>query len=559
MSAPQLKPKCERKDGKKRQRASGAGAVSGPLKGGSPGNSFTIPKRKKEHKRAKALKAASEGQHKFPTVKRELNQEKRARDAGSGGGNSARMVYVPKQANTLPPMGLGLTGTMPALEASSSTVAPHNPDVGGHVQDRNSAKAMMSLAVVAASVAANDAATEAAAAAAAAAVATTPAPPAPAPPKALGLKKRLHQRVQCDEASANSTPAFSPKKLLKHRLLAAQAHQDAVQAHQNAAASTATPALMPKREMSADHGSVNSSYNRGGDGRDTPAGCRGWYPAAATGENRVASQGEPKDARFDARGDGANRARQGGSGFVVGVGQGDGAARERGLQGRDGGFGGREGGAAGEGALSGRRVGDVNGEYNRQHGMDNMDEGGGGGGDGCVGGGGGDFNTRCVGGAAGGEGNDRDGRDRAIGGDSGYHQADFCAGFDGGRNAPNGVHATAGGVRRGSEEEGGRYAGDVDAVRRRKGGVADDMKWPGGGGDRRDVARQHGYQSSFGQQRPRGQQVRKCGSTWVWAARRESRRRTCCVLMYFTGEGYRLALWLVSLLVGLLGFFRFLV
>ncbi|CAM9413826.1 unnamed protein product, partial [Scytosiphon promiscuus] len=223
MSAPQLKPKRERKDGKKRQRASnatGAAESSSPRAGAGTRTSLPTPK-PKEGKRSKAAK--EESGPKLPKVKREDDEVEPPRAPG-GNRSANRMVTAPRKASISPRVGLGLT------EAKDEMSAVRHADLSGsHNNDRSPSKAMMSLAVAAASVAASEAAIAAAVAAASAAAA-----PAAAPPKALGLKKLLHQRVQHDEA--NSNPAFSPKKLLKHRLLAAQ---------QTAAASTPTSDSAP--------------------------------------------------------------------------------------------------------------------------------------------------------------------------------------------------------------------------------------------------------------------------------------------------------------------------
>ncbi|CAM9291849.1 unnamed protein product, partial [Hapterophycus canaliculatus] len=73
MSAPQLKPKRERKDGKKRQRASSAAGTaesSSPRAGAGVGNSNSLPAPKpKDGKRSKAAK--EEAAPKPPKVKRE--------------------------------------------------------------------------------------------------------------------------------------------------------------------------------------------------------------------------------------------------------------------------------------------------------------------------------------------------------------------------------------------------------------------------------------------------------------------------------------------------------
>lgn len=61
----------------------------------------------------------------------------------------------------------------------------------------------------------------------------------------------LNQRAQCDEASSNSSPPFSAKKLLKHRLLAAKTHQD------SASVSSSSPKMEELEDSSGSHGRDN--------------------------------------------------------------------------------------------------------------------------------------------------------------------------------------------------------------------------------------------------------------------------------------------------------------
>lgn len=314
MSAPQLKPKRERKDGKKRQRASTTGGTASPRGTAGNGNAFTIPKRKKEPKRIKVPNEAVDPGVKSLREKRPEKEEKHAirdvassRNSGDGGGISARLAKAPP-TSLAPRIGLGLTDMPMDMPTTHDPAFTSSGGAGGVRHERTPSKSMMSLAVAAASVAANEAAMEAAEKAKASATTAAPAP-TPAPPKALGLKKMLHQRVQSDEASANPMSAFSPKKLLKHRLLTAQADQDAA---------SSVLAMKPKTEMAENnhtsanrpggHGSMNRYRNddvrSSREDETVRANSRDRYPAhadhdaGAVGEaNRLGN----RDAHFNAR------------------------------------------------------------------------------------------------------------------------------------------------------------------------------------------------------------------------------------------------------------------
>lgn len=391
-----------------------------------------------------------------------MKEEKRLRNADEAsesnrGSSYARMVKAPMEAKALPRVGLGL------MDAPQETLPISGDlDFGGGMQDRSPpSKAMMSLAVAAASVAASEAATAAAAAAAVAAVAV--APPAPAPPKALGLKKLLHQRVQCDEASANPMSAFSPKKLLKHRVLAAQA--------QTQQASTIVPVVAPKVEVAEDRG---RGYRN--DGQDARA-SRGWYPAEGTSVGRRFPR---EDGGFDGRANGTR------SGADVGERPGAGG-NMRGDEGRDRGYG-KSGECSVDGgsttadvATNGRHVGEDRG-YNGRHGMDAVD--------------GRNFNGH-LGREAGDEPGFRGSGDKGL--DAGCHGGGVSRESHGAR-----------GMQRGSEERGGTFAQEVDVSEHAREGGGSAMGWRGGGEEGRDAARDQGYQSSYRQQhRSRGQTVRE--------------------------------------------------
>lgn len=220
--------KEEKKEDKKRPRPGASAAVPSPKGSKEVGGSFTIPKRKKEVKSLSS--SGSPRSSKEKKEKRREKEEKRAaredeaaadgaeKSSNSGSRSSNRMVKGTKQAKLVPRVGLGLSDD--ATASSSTGLLIGAPDYGGTGDWQDESKkslkgTSMSFADAAASVAASAAASEAAAAAAA-------APVASAPPKALGLKKLLHQRVQYDEieaAGGNPSSTFSPKKLLKHRIL----------------------------------------------------------------------------------------------------------------------------------------------------------------------------------------------------------------------------------------------------------------------------------------------------------------------------------------------------
>lgn len=502
MSAPQQKPKRERKEGKKRQRASssaaGTGASSPRAGAGTVTDSaFTIPKRKKEGKRTKA--SMEEGGLKSPRIKREEKEEKFPGDdvavavASSGGDNSAnRMVIAHHKANISPRVGLGLADATDNMSA----MRYHQDMSGGcRINDRNSSKSIMSLAVAAASVAASEAAVAAASAAAAA--------PAPAPPKALGLKKLIHQRVQHDEANSNS--AFSPKKLLKHRLLAAQQ----APAPQPAASSVPT---------------ASSASMRGGTGGSMDETRSSGYPGQ--GEQRRAPPASDGQC-FDNGNMGGRSGLSGGhamdpsrSDVMDGGGRGGGGYDERDR-------------VAAEGVLKCRTVGE-GGDHNKLRAMGVMNDdangrgynnlGGedGGGGDGGGGGGGSSGATeRSYHGEV----------DRGRASASGDHrrEAKFGGGgYDAGPNA-NGMHA--GGVwRGGSADRHGEGAKDAVAgekwseVGRRRAEVGGM-----GGAEGIDTQRQQGYNSApYGQELKVGQQVRG----WNNRLTRGGRLSQFCVAQY---------------------------
>lgn len=522
MTAPQQKPKRERKDGKKRQRASSATAGSPRDSGEGAGTSFTIPKRKKEQKRAKAQgpprggASAQEGleSHKSPRVKMEGKEGKPTRDAaaggggGDGGGSSTRIANAPKQPRVLPRMGLGLADAAAAAEI----LAMRGQDVCGSRHARIPSKSMMSLAVAAASVAASEAAAAVAAAATvaatAAAAAPPPAPAPPAPPKALGLKKLLHQRVQYDEASANPTSAFSPKKLLKHRLLAAHANQQQASSAPAPAPTLATtpataPALAPTPKMEG------GGLGYGVDEKNEPS---------PRGDPATTGGGPCEGGRFEGGGDNGSAGGRwegdggsGGGGFT--------ASREGEVGGRGFGgaatFGGGRRVVAADGAtVNGGHAGE-SGDYSRRYGMRVGGEdsggvggiGGSGGGGGAGGGSGGGSNGQDLGGDVGGEESLGDGRNRAMG--AGCDKGEVGAGEDREPNPLNGMHV-APGVRKGNpKEEAMRFAQGADAAERSHGGGGDAGRWPGGGEvERRDAPREHEHPApSFGRHSHDGQEV----------------------------------------------------
>ncbi|CBJ31005.1 conserved unknown protein [Ectocarpus siliculosus] len=454
MSAPQLKPKRERKDGRKRQRTSTAAVAgsSSPRAGADAGGNFTIPKLKKPGKKrnkAAAAAAGEEGEAKLSPriVKREEEKDELTTAAAvlASSANSAnrnRMVKAPQKAEISPRVGLGLTASTDEMSAATLRY----PDLSGsRNNDKSPTKAMMSLAVAAASVAANEAAIAAAVAAAAAAPAAAPPPP----PKALGLKKLLHQRVQHDEA--NSNPAFSPKKLLKHRLLAAQ--QATTTTSSDPAPSPSPPASSPST------GGGGNSYSRGSD----DAGSADRY-AGQSGER------------------GASGAKWRRSGF---------AGAYAGDSGRNAGpYGGREARGsderdriAAEGELNGRVLADGAG-YGRRNGTGGMNDNVGGRSENNRG-------RHADDGTA--EGSGVGGGDRAALDGERRRRAELGGGgYDAGRNGDanaNGVHgreASRSGWGAGSSgERNGRFA---------KGMNNPTDKWTGGGeSGRMDAPRHHGF------------------------------------------------------------------
>eukprot|EP00904_Undaria_pinnatifida_P001605 jgi/Undpi1/11445/HiC_scaffold_30.g13742.m1 len=489
MTAPQQKPKRERKDGKKRQRASSATAGS-PRGPGDAGTSLTIPKRKKEgQKRAKTQQGAQRGavsKDGLEIQKSPREEGKPAQDAaaeGEGDGDSATMVKAPNQPRVSPRVGLGLTDTV----AADMLAMRGGPDLGGSGHDRTHSKSMMSLAVAAASVAASEAAaaasavTAAASAASAAAAAAAAAPPAPrappAPPKALGLKKLLHQRMQCDEASANPTSAFSPKKLLKHRV--------------------------PKEE--------GRGFGYGCDERNEPS-PRG-DPAPMGGGSCEGGRFEGKDSgsaerRWRGGGDGGGG---GGGGFTAS------ASRDEEVGGRRFGaaamFG--DGGkvvAADGAAVNDRQTAADSGDYSRRYetGAGGVRDNGGvsgssGGGDDGRSGSSGGFNNQ--GGVDGAE-NFGDARNRALDAGRGG-ETEVGADKGGGRSALNGMHVTSG-VRRDPKKEAIDFSQSADGAEHGHGGGGDAGRWAGSGeGGRRDTSQRVNEHPvpSFGRRHPHGQEL----------------------------------------------------
>ena len=306
ISAPQ-KSKRERKEGKKRQRASTSSGTGSPRDGGSG----DVTKRGKESSGQFGSMEGSDGQI-LPREKG-IEGDKRVLDGtlsesigGRGSSDSASMVEVAKQANIPQRVGLGLTDTPPELSPPL-----YSEEDGNYAQDKSASTSMMSLAAAAASVAAS----EAAAAAAASGLASAVAPPAllknSIPPKMLGLKKMLNQRAQSDEASFNSSPPYSAKKLLKHRVLAAQSFQEPA----------VVAPLSPKMEGVEDPG---NSHNSRGNIQNAD-----WYPSDETRTHREA----PDRGHFESL---ANRSTEetpgyGGSSSTTtqGVAQWDGGFNER--------------------------------------------------------------------------------------------------------------------------------------------------------------------------------------------------------------------------------------
>ncbi|CAN0553672.1 unnamed protein product, partial [Ectocarpus sp. 12 AP-2014] len=487
MSAPQLKPKRERKDGRKRQRTSTAAVAgsSSPRASADAGGNFTIPKLKKPGKKrnkAAAAAAGEEGEAKLSPriVKREEEKDELTTAAAvlASSANSAnrnRMVKSPQKAEISPRVGLGLTASTGEMSAATLRY----PDLSGsRNNDKSPTKAMMSLAVAAASVAANEAAIAAAVAAAAAAA---PAAAPPPPPKALGLKKLLHQRVQHDEA--NSNPAFSPKKLLKHRLLAAQ------QATSTASSDPVPSPSPPASNLSTGGG--GNSYSRGSD----DPGSADRY-AGQAGEREASGGGRQDDGNVERRRSGFGGAHAGESGRSAGP---YGGREVRGSDERDR--------IAAEGELNGRVLADGGG-YGRRNGTGGMDDNVGGRSDNNRG-------RHADDGAAEGSGvggGDRaalDGerRDRAeLGG------GEYDAGRNGGANA-NGVH----------ESEASRSGWGAGSSGERNGRFAKGMnnatdKWTGGGqSGRMEAPRHHGFSpASFDEEggRRQGRQPQYRGDSY---------------------------------------------
>lgn len=245
MSAPQLKSK--RKDGKKRQRPSNSLSAGSPRSGRDVATT-SAPKRRKESRGQVVPTEGPDGQR-SPRDGGEYNEE-RMRDVIPSEGSSSSSSTM-KSPKVLTGMGPGLTDTTPAPSISLDL------DGCSYSHAKNSTMSIMSLAAAAASVAASEAAAAAAAVltststSAPSVVPSTSVPAIPAHPKTLGLKKMLNQRAQCDEASLNSSPPFSAKKLLKHRLLAAKSHQD------SASVSSSSPKMEEFEDSSGSHGRDN--------------------------------------------------------------------------------------------------------------------------------------------------------------------------------------------------------------------------------------------------------------------------------------------------------------
>ena len=529
MTAPQQKPKRERKDGKKRQRASSATAGS-PRGPGDAGTSLTIPKRKKEgQKRAKTQQGAQRGavsKDGLEIQKSPREEGKPAQDAaaeGEGDGDSATMVKAPNQPRVSPRVGLGLTDTI----AADMLAMRGGPDLGGSGHDRTHSKSMMSLAVAAASVAASEAAaaasavTAAASAASAAAAAAAAAPPAPrappAPPKALGLKKLLHQRMQCDEASANPTSAFSPKKLLKHRVLAAQANQQqAFLASTPALAATPAPTPTPAPIAAAPAPAPSPKE----EGRGFGYGCDERNEPSPRGDPAPMGGGSCEGGRFKGKDSGSAERRWRGGGDGGGGGGGGFTASAS----RDEEVGGRRFGAAavfGDGgrvvaadgaAVNDRQTAADSGDYSRRYGTGAggvRDNGGvsgssGGGDDGRSGSSGGFNNQGGVDGAE----NFGDARNRALDAGRGG-ETEVGADKGGGRSALNGMHVTSG-VRRDPKKEAIGFSQSADGAEHGHGGGGDAGRWAGSGeGGRRDTSQRVNEHPvpSFGRRHPHGQEV----------------------------------------------------
>lgn len=465
MSAPQLKPKRERKDGRKRQRTSIAAVAgsSSPRAGADAGGSFTIPKLKKPGKKRNKAAAAAAGEEGEAKLSPRIDKREEEKDelttaaavlaSSANSANRNRMVKAPQKAEISPRVGLGLTASTDEMSAATLRY----PDLSGsRNNDKSPTKAMMSLAVAAASVAANEAAIAAAVAAAAAAA---PAAAPPPPPKALGLKKLLHQRVQHDEA--NSNPAFSPKKLLKHRLLAAQ----------QATTTTSSSDPAPSPSPPASSPSAGGGGNRYSRGSDDP-GSADRHPGQA-GERGASGGGRQDDGDVE-------RGRSGFGGAYAGdSGRDAGPYGEREASGSD-----ERDRIAAEGELNGRALADGGG-YDRRNGTGGMNDNVGGRSDNNRG-------RHADDGTA--EGNSVGGGDRAaldserrrraeLGGGGEYE-----AGRNGGANA-NGVHgreaSRSGWVAGSSGERNGRFAKGMNNAT---------DKWTGGGeSGRMDAPRHHGF------------------------------------------------------------------
>lgn len=218
--------KEEKEDRKRPRMASTPAPVAGSPKGSNEtGGSFTIPKRRKEQKAStgpgspRSLKEKKE-------KRREKEERRAAREEKTDNVDSStnttrssiRMVKGTKQPKLAPRVGLGLSDDAEVSASTGGLLVEACADAGaGSCQDDSTSPkgTTMHFADAAASVVASTVASETAAAAAM-------APVVSAPPKALGLKKLLHRRVQYDEieaAGGNPSATFSPKKLLKHRIL----------------------------------------------------------------------------------------------------------------------------------------------------------------------------------------------------------------------------------------------------------------------------------------------------------------------------------------------------
>lgn len=487
-AASTLKRKREHKDGKKRQKlGNSANAPAGPvapspksLDGGA--SSFTIPKRKKERKLSSQLLESSRStkeKRREQRAKEEKREEKRARvavataaageaeteaecsttamEAQSHGEkpNSSRMVREMKQTTIAPRVGLGLSdGPSPGLMMRTPD------DVASSLSDdyKSSHKgtARMSFADAAASVAASTAATEAAAA----------APVVSAPPKALGLKKLLHQRVQYDESAAATAHSFSPKNLLKHRLLAA---------HANNRQSRSNPVESRGGSIKAEVIAGNTGFRS--DGASDTHRNHDWAPAQQ--DPVVVSKVSRDEARvthgynngFAASAD--SRERPGERFDDVGHRGGGSGAGERGFGSGDHVYPGDV--SAHGGVVKGGhfREGDGDELDRREHGMDTEDR----------------LGERAVGPGHGLEASSESGWRDGKGRDSGTRQANFKSGHSHGeRNSP-------------SEGGGGR------------GGADDAARWSSAGAGERDAGREgSGFASCEQQrQRQRGQEVRVKG------------------------------------------------